>query len=117
MPFTIRILDDSNIIELRYEGTVNIQEFIQAKAQVHSLLDQHGLMHALLYMQGVKLDMSTMEIYDFAATLRRPVGGRAALVGDYEDNNIRFFHTVATNKGIPIEFFTDYSEALAFLNE
>lgn len=117
MPFKIRVLDDSNIIELRYEGTVNAQERHRGRSKVESILEKRGLMHLLVDMRGVIFDMSTMEIYEFPSKIKRTIGMRVALVGDAEDNNVRFFHTAAINKGVPMELFADYSDALAYLTE
>lgn len=117
MPFKISILGEPNIIELRYEGTVNNQERCQARSEVHSILDLKGLMHLLVDMRDVKFDMSTVEIYDFPSKIKRPPGMRIALVGDAEDDNIRFFRNAAVNRGIPMELFAEYPHAMAYLTE
>ena len=113
----VRILDNLNIIEILYKGAVNINELKEGRKEVHKIYDKHGLMHALLDMRDTKLDMSTLEIYDFAKAVKRPICGRIALLVNNEDDNIKFLHTVANNNSAPMKLFYGYSDALDYLTK
>ena len=115
MAFELRILGDFNIIELRLEGVVNFEEFVETRRRVHDIYEQHGPLKTLIDMREMEFGMSTSSIYEFASTVKHPIGANIALVSRPKDVDTRFFETVALNKGVQIKLFTDYSEALAYL--
>ncbi len=117
MAFKIRILDHFDIIELRFEGVVDVEEFLETRSQVCSMYEQHGSLNALVDMREMEFGMSTLRIYEFASTIKHPIGASIALLCRPNDNDARFFETVAINNGVQIKLFTDYSEALAFLTK
>ncbi|HLB73492.1 MAG TPA: hypothetical protein VJJ98_05700 [Sedimentisphaerales bacterium] len=115
MAFEIRILSEFDIIELRLEGIVNVEEFLEARSQICSLCEQHGPLNALLDMREMQFGISTTRIYEFASRIKHPIGVGIALLCRPNDSDARFFETVAINNGVQIRLFTEYSEALAFL--
>lgn len=115
MAFKLRMLGDFNIIELRLEGVVHSEEFIETRSQIGGIYEQHGLLNTLVDMREMEFGMSTASIYGFASTIKHPIGASIALLCRPNDSDARFFETVALNNGAAIKLFTEYSEALAFL--
>ena len=113
----VRIIDNSNIIEIRFNGDITIDELEEVRKKVHEIYDKHGLMHALLDMRDTKLDMSTLEIHNFAKTMSRPIGARIALLVNTLNTDTGFFHAVASNSGFPMNLFHKYSDALSYLTK
>ena len=115
MAFKVRILDDFDIIELRLEGVVRTEEFLETRSQISSMYEQHGPLNTLVDIREMEFGMSTSGIYEFASTIKHPIGVSIALLCRPDDSDARFFETVALNNGVPIKLFTEHSEALAFL--
>ena len=117
MAFKIRILSEFDIIELRLDGVVDFEEFLETRSQMRAMHEQHGPLNALVDMREMQFGMSTLRIYEFASTIKHPIGARIALLCRPNDSDARFFETVAINNGVQIRLFTEYSEALAFLTK
>ncbi len=117
MAFRVKILDDYDIIQLCFEGVVDAEEFLESRSQVRDMHEQHGPLNALLDMRAMEFAMSTPKIYEFASTIKHPLGVSIAMLCRPKDTDARFFETVALNNGAPIKLFTEYADALAFLTE
>jgi hypothetical protein len=117
MAFKLRILGDFNIIELCLEGVVNIEECLETRSQMCAMCEQHGPLSALVDMREMECGLSTSRIYEFASTIKHPLGVSIAMLCRPKDTDARFFETVALNNGAPIKLFTEYADALAFLTE
>jgi hypothetical protein len=115
--YTIGKLDTYDVIELSFEGVIEAEELLETRMRMRAMFEKHGEMSSLVDIRDMEFGMSTSQIYEFASTIKNPVGLRIAMVARPDDANARFFENVAHNKGVPLRLFTDYDQALAFLTE
>jgi len=117
MPFTVHVSDEDNIIQLKFDGSVDESQFLQSRDEVRRLQEVQNPLDALVDMRLADMTLSTMEIFNFGANFTTPISQKIALLIASLDNDMRFLETVARNRGISVTIFQDYDEAVQFLTK
>lgn len=114
MPNDVQHNKEAGIIEVRAYGALLKLEIEQALDQARAISEQAGT-HKLT---DVEAGPSTLELFDVSPNL--PCEIRHALLNKVPKpipGDVRFYETVAMNRGQPIKVFTDREEAFRWLNE
>lgn len=117
MAFIVTVRGELGVVELRFEGAVDVAQLGDTRLEVRRLLEEDPTRNVLVDMRKMDFSMSTFDIYSFASTIQLPTSSRIALLAKPDDKNAEFFETVAKNRGIPLRLFTELDEAMSFLKK
>ena len=127
MSHTIKYNPEEHIIEIKVQGTVNIEEFKEIASQGVQIAKDEDCFRVLSdYREVTKIDLSTMDIYELPkilsgisalAEVRVSRFRRAIVVMPKDATDANFAETVAANQGQNAKFFLDVEEARKWLLE
>jgi hypothetical protein len=119
MPYEVRYDAKTDCVHSCFEGEID-KETVEAYAvDIVKVLREHNCMRSLNDMRKAKVELSTMEIYEFPIYLEgleyERLCKRAIIVSkDFED--FRFYETVSLNHGHLLEIFSD-SDQFSFFRD
>lgn len=124
MAYEIRFLEEHGIIETIYEGNAKVLDVIVVIQKNLSLSKQNQahlfLVDCSMLVDEKELVFENYEVGTFMAKLidQIPRNMRDAIIlpeSEIGKANLRFFETVASNRGLNVCVFTTRDEALAWL--
>lgn len=121
MPYEITIDKDMNRIEVRYHGTVDLKQRLQAVSEVAAIIRAgRAKKRFLIDVTDIHSELRTSEEYDLGTKLadtKEFREGRTAVLRKPGSNENEFIDTVASNRGYPLKEFTDRDEAIRWLQD
>lgn len=127
MSYTIKYNPEEHIVEVKVQGTVNLDEFKEISSQGIQLAKEKECFHILAdYREATIISLSTLEIYDLPKILSgtsNPIGisatrfKRAIVVAPKDADDAHFAETVAVNQGQNAKIFQDVEAAKKWLSE
>ena len=119
MPVNVKVIRTKEFIKTTATGALDFASSKQALVDIASLITQPGEYEVLVDTRGAEVALSTIELFELGnalaalPSLHRSKIGILAPVSDMD--NAKFFETVAVNRGIKIEAFIDFEEAMTWL--
>ena len=126
MPYTITHLEEKNILEAIYRGRVKPTEVMAAIAKILLLAKKHNAHLFLIDCLELKDDKALVfENYKLGVDVSKIIQKIPEQVKDaiilprsaQAADNIRFFETVAINRGLNVRLFKNREDALEWLLE
>ena len=127
MPHTINYNPEEHIIEVKVQGTVNLDEFKEIFSQATQLAKEIECFHILSdFREAMTIKLSTWEIYDMPKILSgisTPAGisasrfKRAIVIALKDTADTKFAETVTKNQGQNAMIFQDVDEAKKWLED
>ena len=115
MPSNVTLNESLDLIEVSHRGFISNIEFYLSRSQAFHILKEHGGKNTLIDMRGARFSMTPYQIYHFAKTTKPPVPIRVAVLLNESDNDAVTFRKYFLEAGADAVFFTDYKEALEYL--
>jgi hypothetical protein len=119
MPYEITVADDNSRIEVRYHGSVDMKQRLQALSDaVEILRNGQADKRLLIDVTAITSRLTTMEQFDFAEKLvatEEHRGARVAVIRNPGSDENQFINNVAVNRGYNLKEFTDRNEAIRWL--
>ena len=117
MPFSTETVQAGEYVLIRYEGTIEGDDFQQAHAAARILLKKHGWRRLLIDFRKVESRINVIDIYYCVTTnwheLRRV--SIALLCSPHLKGDGIFAETVAFNRSVRLKSFVDDKMAVAWL--
>jgi len=111
MSFKIETQREKGFIELIFEGSVDYKQLLDTRKNIHQIISDGYYKYALIDMRKINWNVDTLDLFNFAGTIKRPLQMQIIIVCRVEDKEAYFLETVAHNKGKFVEIYTDYSKA------
>lgn len=123
MDYELAIDQDPGFVTARLSGVRSPEALLQAAAEVTTSCRERGIFRVLIDVRTMTGKLDTLETFDVAGRgipnqteARRLV--RSAILDRSENiERIRFFETVAVNRGLTVKVFDDEAEAVRWLQE
>jgi len=121
MPWDVRYIEESNVVETRYSGRLTTDELHDVVVATFELGKARGTHSFLGDCSELGAPDSLVDIYTlvkFYETLPVDPGAKEALVlpaAQAVQHDLGFYETVAQNRGFNVRLFTDREHALAWL--
>jgi hypothetical protein len=118
MAYEIGIDEQQMCVLVTHTGEISLAESRDAQRDALSVIVEQGLSRVLIDVTGITNDLPSVDLFGITADLAGPGIPRpaAALVARPDQKaKARFIETVAQNRGLRIEAFTEREEALRSL--
>lgn len=123
MDYELEIDQDAGFVTARLSGVRRPEALLQAAAEVTTSCRERGMFRLLIDVRTMTGKLDTLETFDVAGRgipnrteARRLV--RSAILDRSENiERIRFFETVAVNRGLTVKVFDDEAQAIRWLQE
>lgn len=119
MPHETHLDLDLGLVKVIYHGLVTIEERETARQHVAQLVNEHQLISVLVDMRQSEMSLSTTDIIHFGNTfdeLHFPPQLKICGVIIPDDKDDKLLETVALSRGTNIRFFTEFEQALKWLD-
>ncbi len=119
MPFSTEMVQAREYVLVRYEGTIEGDDFQQAHAAARILLKKHGWRRLLVDFRIVESRIGVADIFNFMTTHWHELQwiSIALLCSPHLKEDGIFAETVAFNRSVRLKSFTDHKMAVAWLIE
>lgn len=117
MPYDVNADLENGFVHLVYTGDVDLDQRIKARDLVFKVRRQHGLSRSLVETQDSNMNMSTLDIIQFAKTFptNLPALYHVAVVAGLDDDVDTLIENLASTEGLAIRAFKDRDAALKWL--
>jgi hypothetical protein len=121
MPWDVRYIEESNVVETRYSGRLTTDELHEVVVATFELAKARRTHMYLGDCSELGAPDSLLDIYSlvkFYETLPVDPGAKEALVlpaTQAVQDDLGFYETVAQNRGFNVRLFTEREQALAWL--
>jgi len=121
MDYELDIIENDEYVTAKLTGVRRPSSLLEAAAETTAYCKEKGIHHLFIDIRGMSGELDTIETYEVAGqgipsqpNTRRLI--RSAIL-DLTENieRIRFFETVATNRGLIVKFFDDKEAAVRWL--
>ena len=119
MPHETHIDEEHELVKVIYHGLVTIEERETARDHVAQLVNEHQLIRILVDMRQCEMSLSTTDIIHFGNTfdeLHFSPQLKICGVIQPDDEDDKLLETVALSRGTNIRFFTEFEQALRWLD-
>ncbi len=118
MSYTTHIDREQGVVELVYQGDVDLNETIESRADVVRIANENSLTRALIDLKSCQFRLSASDLYHFGNSFDK-VGfpGNITISGvvNAGDEKSRFLENVAKNRFMNIKFFDNREDATKWL--
>jgi hypothetical protein len=119
MPVTLKIIKSHEFVKLTATGTLDHVGSLKAVLDIVSLMEMCGDCGVMVDTRGGQVHLSVTELYQLGVELASHPSLRsskiALLAPVTRADWARFLETVASNRGIAMEVFTDFEAAMTWL--
>ena len=121
MDYQLDIIENDEYVTAKLSGVRRPTSLLEAAVKTTAYCKQNGIHHLLIDIRGMSGGLDTIETYEVAGqglpsqpNARRLI--RSAIL-DHSENleRIRFFETVAINRGLTVKVFDDEETAVRWL--
>ena len=119
MSHEIHVDADLGLVRVIYDGVVTVEEREIAREQAARLVNEHQLARILVDMRQCEMSLSTTDIIHFGNTfdeLHFSPQIKICGVIQPDDEDDKLLETVALSRGINIRYFTEFEQALRWLD-
>lgn len=118
MAYSLKLDPDGQYVELRLDGEFDLPEVVDARQQANSICRQYHIQNLLIDARQVQTHLTILELYTLASDLagRESLPGmHYAVVVGQDSPRIDLFGQIARRRGVQIDHFTAYTDALCEL--
>lgn len=119
MPHETHVDVDLGLVKVIYHGVVTVEERETAREQAAWLVNEHQFKRILVDMRQCVMSLSTTDIIHFGNTfdeLHFSPQLKICGVIQPDDEDDKLLETVALSRGTNIRFFTEFEQALRWLD-
>lgn len=118
-PVNIKVIHTKDFVKITVKGVLDFALSRQALLDIASQIEQSGQYKILVDTREAKIVLSTVDIFESGEALTAHPSIRrnkiAFLTLMNQAKQARFFEDVAVNRGIRVKSFTDFDEAIVWL--
>lgn len=121
MSYELEIVEKSGYVVAVLKGVRTPETLLAAAARTTTFCSERQISHLLIDLKGMTGRLDTLETFDIAGhELPRQKAVRRVLrsvILDHPENveRLRFFETVAINRGLNVKVFSDEDQAVEWL--
>jgi hypothetical protein len=115
------IIENNGYATAKLTGVRRPESLLEAASKTTAFCKERGISHLLIDIRGMSGELDTLETYDVAGQElpNQPNARRLirSVILDHPENleRIRFFETVAVNRGLMVKVFDDEDAAVRWL--
>ena len=119
MPVNVKIIHTKDFIKTTATGVLDFEASKQAVLEIASRITQPGEYEVLVDTRAAEVTLSIADLYELGAVLADHPAVRCSKVGilvpERAVEQAQFLETVAVNRGVRIEVFTNLEQAITWL--
>ena len=118
MPYELNPNLNSEYVHLKFSGTVDLAERMQAKDAVFALCFDKGLHRSLIDLSNSDMQMSESEIIKFASSFKYtklPENYRLAVITAPDNQTDNLIEIIISLDGIDVKYFFEFEDAVNWL--
>ena len=118
MPYELNANLEQQYVHLKYTGTIELAERMQAKDDVIALCFDSGLHRSLVDLRDSDIQMSESDVIRFASSFKNtklPDNYRLAVITGPDNQTDNLIEIIISIDGIDVKYFFDSEEAINWL--